>query len=56
VPGKAAILFDADILGYFQNVPGGSAQAGNIAYSPPPGNERRGSGGRKRMDLAGRNQ
>jgi multiple sugar transport system substrate-binding protein len=34
--GKAAILFDADILGYFQNVPGGSAQAGNIAYSPPP--------------------
>src|ERR1700759_3072907 len=34
--GKAAVLFDADILGYFQNVPSGSAEAGNIAYSPPP--------------------
>jgi multiple sugar transport system substrate-binding protein len=39
--GKAAILFDADILGYFQNVVSpdgkkGSDQAGNIAFAPPP--------------------
>jgi len=34
--GKAAMLYDADILGYFQNVPGGSAQTGNIAYAPGP--------------------
>ena len=31
VPGKAAILYDADILGYFNNVPGSSSQAGNLA-------------------------
>ncbi|MBV9673233.1 MAG: sugar ABC transporter substrate-binding protein [Verrucomicrobia bacterium] len=34
--GKAAMLYDADILGYFQNVPGASSQAGNIAYAPGP--------------------
>lgn len=34
--GKAAMLFDADILGYFQNVPGGSAMAGRIAWAPGP--------------------
>lgn len=34
--GKAAMLFDADILGYFQNVPGGSASAGKIAWAPGP--------------------
>src|SRR6201998_2677065 len=39
--GKAAILFDADILRYVQNVVSpygkkGSDQAGNIAFAPPP--------------------
>ena len=34
--GKAAILYDADILGYFNNVPGSSSQAGNLAFAPPP--------------------
>jgi multiple sugar transport system substrate-binding protein len=33
---KAAMLYDADILGYFQNVEGGSAMSGNIAFAPPP--------------------
>ncbi len=33
--GKAAILYDADILGYFNNVPGSSSQAGNLAFAPP---------------------
>ena len=27
--GKAAILYDADINGYFQNVPGSTSQSGN---------------------------
>ena len=31
--GKAAILYDADILGYFNNVPGSSSQAGNLPRS-----------------------
>jgi len=34
--GKAAMLFDADIVAYFQNSPGNSAQAGNIAFAPAP--------------------
>ena len=34
--GKAAILYDADSLGYFTNVPGSSDQAGNIGFAPPP--------------------
>jgi multiple sugar transport system substrate-binding protein len=34
--GKAAILYDSDTNGYFKNVPGGSDQAGNIAFSPAP--------------------
>lgn len=34
--GKAAILFDADILGYFQNVPDASAISGNVAWAPGP--------------------
>jgi multiple sugar transport system substrate-binding protein len=34
--GKAAILYDADINGYFQNVPGSTNQSGNIAFSPAP--------------------
>ncbi|MDR1612323.1 MAG: extracellular solute-binding protein [Planctomycetota bacterium] len=33
---RAAIMFDADILGYFQNVPGASPQAGKLAFAPPP--------------------
>ena len=32
---KAAILFDADILGYFTNFPGESSQAGKIASAAP---------------------
>ena len=34
--GKAAILYDADINGYFQNVPGSTSQAGNIGFAAPP--------------------
>ncbi|HHV63192.1 MAG TPA: sugar ABC transporter substrate-binding protein [Firmicutes bacterium] len=34
--GKAAMLFDADILGYFQNVPGASACSGKIGWAPGP--------------------
>ena len=34
--GKAAILYDADIIGYFQNVPGSANQSGNIGFSPAP--------------------
>jgi multiple sugar transport system substrate-binding protein len=34
--GKAAILYDADIIGYFQNVPGSTSQSGNIGFAPPP--------------------
>jgi len=34
--GKAAMLFDADILGFFQNVPGGSSIAGKVAWAPGP--------------------
>ena len=30
--GKSAMIYDADILGYFQN--GGTAMAGNLAYAP----------------------
>ena len=33
---KAAIMFDADILGYFNNVAGSSDQAGKLASAPPP--------------------
>jgi multiple sugar transport system substrate-binding protein len=34
--GKAAILWDADINGYFQNVPGSTSQSGNIGFAPTP--------------------
>ena len=34
--GKAAMIYDADILGYFQNQPGGSSQAGKLAWHPGP--------------------
>lgn len=36
--GKAAMLFDADILGYFQNQPDAAAEnvLGNIAWAPGP--------------------
>jgi multiple sugar transport system substrate-binding protein len=34
--GKAAILYDADINGYFQNVAGSTSQSGNIGFAPPP--------------------
>ncbi len=34
--GKAAILYDADIVGYFQNVSGSTSQSGNIGFAPPP--------------------
>ena len=34
--GKAAILYDADIIGYFQNAPGSTSQSGNIGFAPPP--------------------
>lgn len=34
--GKAAMIYDADILAYFQNQPGGSANAGKFAWRPGP--------------------
>lgn len=34
--GKAAMLFDATSAAYFQNVEGGSAESGNIAWSTIP--------------------
>jgi multiple sugar transport system substrate-binding protein len=34
--GKAAMMFDADILGYFNDVPGSSAMAGKFAWAPGP--------------------
>ena len=34
--GKAAILYDADCNGYFQNVPGSTNQSGNIGFAPSP--------------------
>ncbi len=34
--GKAAMIYDADILGYFQNQEGGSANAGKFAWHPGP--------------------
>ncbi len=33
---KAAMMFDADILGYFNNVSGASAESGKLASAPPP--------------------
>jgi multiple sugar transport system substrate-binding protein len=37
--GKAAMLFDADCVEYFQNVPGASQEAGNLAWVPAPQKE-----------------
>jgi len=34
--GKTVAIFDADILGHFQNVPGGSSVSGKIAWAPGP--------------------
>ncbi len=34
--GKAAMLFDADIVSYFQNVEGASRESGNIAWVKAP--------------------
>ena len=34
--GRSAMMFDADIVAYFQNIPGYSKEAGNIAWAPPP--------------------
>ncbi len=34
--GRAAILYDADINGYFQNAPGSTSESGNIGFAPPP--------------------
>lgn len=34
--GKAAMLFDADVVEYFQNPEGASQEAGNIAWVPAP--------------------
>lgn len=33
---KAAMIYDADILGFFQNQPGASAAAGKLAWHPGP--------------------
>jgi len=47
--GKAAALFDADILGYFQNQPGTAAPEvlGNVAWAPGP----RGPNGELRTNI-----
>lgn len=34
--GKAAMAFDADIIGFFQNQEGASKESGNIGWAPPP--------------------
>jgi len=34
--GKAAIGFDADVNGFFNNVEDATKEAGNIAFAPPP--------------------
>jgi multiple sugar transport system substrate-binding protein len=34
--GKAAMMFDADNNGYYQNVPGASQEAGNLAWTTAP--------------------
>ncbi|WHH61121.1 sugar ABC transporter substrate-binding protein [Petroclostridium sp. X23] len=34
--GKAAMLFDADVVEYFQNPEGASKEAGNLAWVPAP--------------------
>lgn len=34
--GKAAMLFDADLIAYAQNAPGASKEAGNIAFARAP--------------------
>ena len=34
--GKAAMMYDADILGFFTNQPGGSKEAGNLRWMMPP--------------------
>lgn len=35
--GRACMIYDADILGYFQNQPGASPAAGKLAWAPGPG-------------------
>lgn len=37
--GQAAMIYDADVLGYFQNTPGASPMAGKIAWAPGPGKD-----------------
>ncbi len=37
--GKAAMIYDADILGFFQNAEGSSKASGKIAWAPGPGLE-----------------
>ncbi|PKM83084.1 MAG: sugar ABC transporter substrate-binding protein [Firmicutes bacterium HGW-Firmicutes-14] len=37
--GQSAMIYDADVLGYFVNSPGSSDQAGNIAWAPGPGKD-----------------
>jgi multiple sugar transport system substrate-binding protein len=34
--GKAAMLYDADILGMFTNLPGAYKVSGNLGFAPPP--------------------
>lgn len=35
--GRACMIYDADILGYFQNQPGASPVSGKLAWAPGPG-------------------
>jgi multiple sugar transport system substrate-binding protein len=35
--GRACMIYDADILGYFQNQPGASKVSGKLAWAPGPG-------------------
>lgn len=35
--GRACMIYDADILGYFQNQPGATPSSGKLAWAPGPG-------------------
>lgn len=37
--GQSAMIYDADVLGYFVNKPGSSKAAGKIAWAPGPGKD-----------------
>ena len=48
--GKSAMIFDADILGYFMNG-GDNAEAGNLSFAPVCGKPRCEGANAKHLDL-----